>query len=45
VEGVAKIALGLIFISIFIQMIKHGPAGATMWWRAKFLGQPSLGRP
>lgn len=44
-EGVAKLAIGLIFVSVFIQLVKRGPAGARDWFRAKFLGQPTLGRP
>jgi len=38
-EEIAKLILILGFIAIFIQLMKHGPAGAKAWWRAKFLGQ------
>ncbi len=41
-EGVAKLAVALIFVAIFIQLIKRGPAGARAWYRAKFLGQPTV---
>lgn len=37
-EGVAKLVIGLIFIALFIQIIKRGPGGAMDWFRAKFLG-------
>jgi hypothetical protein len=39
VEAVAKLALGLIFVALFIQMMKGGPDAAKMWLRAKFLGE------
>lgn len=38
-EAVAKLALGLVFVALFIQMMKSGPAGAQAWLRAKFLGE------
>lgn len=38
-EGVAKLAIGLIFVAVFIQFIKGGPEGAKAWFRAKFLGE------
>ena len=41
-EGVAKLAVGLIFVAIFIQLVKRGPQGAREWYRAKFLGQPTV---
>ena len=46
-EGVAQIVIGLIFIALFIQLVKRGPGGAMDWFRAKFLGQPAapLARP
>lgn len=40
-EAVAKLAIGLIFVAVFIQMMKSGPEGAKAWFRAKFLGQES----
>lgn len=41
-EGFARLVVGMIFLALFIQMIKRGPAGAAEWYRAKFLGQPTV---
>jgi hypothetical protein len=38
-EEMAKLLVLLVFIALFIQLVKHGPAGPKAWWRAKFLGQ------
>lgn len=38
-EGVAKLAIGLIFVAVFIQLMRRGPNGVRAWYRAKFLGQ------
>lgn len=38
-EAIAKLAIGLIFVAVFIQLMKRGPAGVKAWYRAKFLGQ------
>jgi hypothetical protein len=38
-EEVAKLFVLLIFIALFIQLVKHGPAGPKAWFAAKFLGQ------
>lgn len=38
-EEVAKLLVLLVFIALFIQLVKHGPAGPQAWFRAKFLGQ------
>lgn len=38
-EEVAKLFVLLVFIALFIQLVKHGPAGPKMWVRAKLLGQ------
>lgn len=38
-EAAAKLFLGLVFIALFIQTMKLGPQGATLWLRAKFLGE------
>jgi hypothetical protein len=42
VEGFARLAVAMMFVAIFIQMVKRGPAGAGEWFRAKFLGQPTV---
>jgi hypothetical protein len=42
-EEIAKLLVVGVFIALFIQTVKHGPAGPKMWWRAKFLGQLSQG--
>jgi hypothetical protein len=39
VEEIAKLLVLLVFVALFIQLVKHGPAGPAAWWRAKFLGQ------
>lgn len=38
-EEVAKLFVLLFFVALFVQLVKHGPAGPKDWWRAKFLGQ------
>jgi hypothetical protein len=38
-EGTAKLFVLLILIALFIQLVKHGPAGPRMWVNAKLLGQ------
>lgn len=38
-EEVAKLFVLLIFIALSVQLVKRGPAGASAWWRAKFLGE------
>jgi len=38
-EEVAKLLVLLVLIALFIQLVKHGPAGPHAWLRAKFLGQ------
>ena len=38
-EEIAKLLVVLVFIALFIQLVKHGPAGPKMWFNAKFLGQ------
>lgn len=38
-EELAKIFVLLVFVALFIQLVKHGPAGPRAWWDAKFLGQ------
>jgi hypothetical protein len=45
VEGAAKLVIGLVFIALFIQLVKRGPGGAGEWFRAKFLGQPGAPTP
>jgi hypothetical protein len=40
-EEIAKLFVLLIFISLFIALVKHGPEGPEKWWRAKFLGELS----
>lgn len=42
-EEIAKIVVILVFIALFIQLVKHGPSGPSMWLRSKFLGQPPQG--
>jgi hypothetical protein len=39
VEEIAKLLVLLVFIALFIQLVKHGPAGPKAWLRAKFLGE------
>jgi hypothetical protein len=39
VEETAKLLVLLVFIALFIQLVKHGPSGPRMWWEAKFLGK------
>jgi hypothetical protein len=39
VEEIAKLFVVLVFIALFIQLVKHGPAGPQLWLRAKLLGQ------
>jgi hypothetical protein len=38
-EEVAKLLVLLVFIALFIQLVKHGPSGPKDWFEAKFLGQ------
>lgn len=38
-EEVAKLFVLLVAIALFIQLVKHGPSGPEVWFRAKFLGQ------
>ena len=42
-EEVAKLLVLLVFIALFIQLVKHGTAGPKAWWEAKFLGNPEAG--
>jgi hypothetical protein len=39
VEELAKLFVLLVFIALFIQLVKHGPAGPKLWLRAKFFGE------
>ncbi len=39
-EEIAKLLVLAVFTALFIQLVKHGPAGPEMWWRSKFLGEP-----
>lgn len=41
-EGFARLFVAMMFVAIFIQMVKRGPAGAGEWFKAKFLGQPTV---
>jgi hypothetical protein len=38
-EEIAKLLVVLVFISLFLALVKHGPTGPKMWWEAKFLGK------
>lgn len=38
-EEIAKLLVLLVFIALFIQLVKHGPSGPKRWFDAKFLGQ------
>lgn len=38
-EGAAKLLIYFVAIALFIQLLKHGPAGPKMWLRAKYLGE------
>jgi hypothetical protein len=38
-EGVAKLLVLLVLIALFIQLLKHGPAGPKLWLKAKYLGE------
>lgn len=42
-EEIAKLLVLLVFIALFIALVKEGPGGAARWWRAKFLGQATRG--
>lgn len=44
VEEIAKLFVLLVFVALFIQLVKHGTEGPKMWWRAKFLGEPVVRR-
>jgi hypothetical protein len=39
VEELARLVIGIIFVALFINLMKRGPDGVKEWWRAKFLGQ------
>lgn len=39
-EEIAKLFVLVVFIALFIALVKHGPAGPKMWFKAKFLGEP-----
>lgn len=38
-EEIAKLFILLIAVALFIQLVKHGPAGPKMWVAAKLTGQ------
>lgn len=38
-ETLAQLVIGILFIAIFVNLMKGGAAGVSAWWRAKFLGQ------
>jgi len=40
-EEIAKLFVLLVFIALFIALVKEGPGGAERWWRSKFLGKAS----
>lgn len=42
-EAIAKLAIGLIAVALFIQLMKGGPDAVRDWYRAKFLGQVKAG--
>lgn len=39
-EEAAKLLVLLVAIALFMALAENGTAGASAWWRAKFLGQP-----
>jgi hypothetical protein len=39
VEALAQLLIGILFIAIFVNYMKNGPAGVAAWWQAKFKGQ------
>ena len=43
-EEIAKLFVLLVFIALFIQLVKHGTDGPRLWWEAKFLGEPKVRR-
>lgn len=38
-EELAKLIVLGVVIALFVQYMRHGPAGPKRWWEAKFLGQ------
>jgi hypothetical protein len=39
VETLAQLIIGLLFIAIFVNLMKGGTGGVKAWWEAKFLGK------
>lgn len=40
-ESFARLLAALLVGVLVVQLVQHGPGGATKWLRAKFLGETS----
>jgi hypothetical protein len=43
-EEIAKLLVLAVFAALFIAFVKLGPEGPKAWWKAKFLGEPTVGK-